>query len=75
MGRTFQDHNFLVWEAYASGARRAQSDHANIAFHCLTDRSLRPRIVTPGGDNADAERIVATAEPAQLLELLKRRRK
>lgn len=70
MSRTFQDHNFLVWEAYASGARAGRGDEAQIAFHCLTDRSLRPRIFTPGGDNAVAERLVATADAGRLLDLL-----
>jgi hypothetical protein len=70
MSRTIQDHDFLVWEVYTSGGRHGFSENAHIAFHCLTDRSLRPRLYVHRGDNAAAERTVATATPAELLALL-----
>jgi hypothetical protein len=72
MSRTFQDHDFLVWEAYASGGNNGFSENARIAFFCQTDRSLRPRVFVPGGDNTDAERTVYEATPEQLLEWLER---
>jgi hypothetical protein len=71
MSRNFQDDNFLVWEAYASGGEHGFSDNANVIFHCRTDRSLRSRAAQVGGDNAAAERFLRTAEPKALLALLR----
>jgi hypothetical protein len=70
MSRTFQDQNFLVWEAYPSGSRFGFSQRPNIVFHCLTDRGLRPRFTVFAGDAADAERMIVAASPEELLRLL-----
>jgi hypothetical protein len=68
--RTFTDENLLVWEVYASGGRHGFSDNAHLAFHCLSDPSMRPRTLTQGGDNAEAARLIGHAEPERLLALL-----
>jgi len=70
MSRRFQDSDFLVWEAYPSGSKFGYAERPHIIFNCLTNRRLRPRFVESEGDAADAERLVATARPADLLELL-----
>jgi hypothetical protein len=68
--RTFQDHNFLVWEVYPSGGRHGFSEHPHIVFHCLTQRDIRSRYLELGDDEASASRFISEAEPDQLLELL-----
>jgi hypothetical protein len=70
MSRTFQDNDFLVWEAFASGGRNGFSENANLVFYCQTDRSLRARVFRPGGDNADVEAVLSSATADELLELL-----
>ena len=70
--QTFQDENLLVWEAYPSGGRHGFSENANIAFHCLSDASIRPRFIMHRGDSADAGRSVREATPEALLALLHR---
>lgn len=70
MSRTFQDENFLVWEVYPSGAKYGFSEDPFLVFHCITDRGLRPRKLQVTGDEADAERLVVKASPAELLDLL-----
>ena len=67
MTRTILDANMLTWEVYASGG---PSDRSNIVFNCLSNRMLRPRHVRPGGDEADAERIVSEASNEKLQEML-----
>jgi hypothetical protein len=68
----FQDADFLVWEAYASGGDHGfADDEAHVIFHCLTDRSRRSRIYRTGGTQADAERLVHEATPDELRELLR----
>lgn len=70
MGRTFQDRDLLVWEAFASGGAFGFSRNPHIVFHCLTRQDLRPRFVELDGNEADAERLLVTASPMQLLEIL-----
>ena len=72
MSRTFQDHNFLVWEAFPSSGRFGYSERPHIVFHCLTLKNLRPRFVSHDGDAADAARTVERSTSAELLELLGR---
>lgn len=72
MSRTFQDENFRVWEAFPSGNRQGYSENTAVVFHCLTDRSLRPRYIPTDGDSADAERAVRSASREELLRLLER---
>ncbi|MGH7445143.1 MAG: hypothetical protein ACREKM_09715 [Longimicrobiales bacterium] len=70
MSRSFQDNNFLVWEAFPSGGRFGFDDDVNIIFHCVTDRRLRPRFVQTEDDSADAEQQIQRATAAELLALL-----
>jgi hypothetical protein len=70
--KTFSDENLLLWEAYPSGGRYGFSQNAHIAFHCLSDATIRPRYFVHDGDNADAERAVREATPDTLLALLNR---
>jgi hypothetical protein len=74
MSRTFQDHNFLVWEVYPSAGRHGFSDNPHLIFHCLTTRDIRPRYIDGDGDEADAQRRIGEATPEQLLALLERAR-
>jgi hypothetical protein len=68
--RTFQDRNFLVWEVYPSAGRHGFSTNPHIIFHCLTQRDIRGRYLELGESEADAERRIAEAAPAALLDLL-----
>jgi hypothetical protein len=70
MTRTFQDKNFLVWEAYSSGGRHGFSKDPHIIFHCLTQRDVRPRYIETGSDDAEAQRILGEASEPDLLALL-----
>lgn len=71
--RTFQDHNFLVWEVYPSGGRHGFSDDPHIIFHCLTQRDIRSRYLAgTGSDEASVERLITEASPAELLGMLER---
>lgn len=71
MSKTFQDENFLVWEAFPSSGPFGFADDVKIVFHCVTDRRIRPRDVKTGEDAADAARIIQKADPAELLEMFR----
>lgn len=68
--RTFQDRNFLVWEAYPSGGRHGASENPNIIFHCLTQRDIRPRFMETVDAEGGAERRLTGASPDELLQML-----
>jgi hypothetical protein len=68
--RSFQDHDFLVWEVYASGGRFGFSDNPHVVFHCLTQPAIRPRVIELGRNEADAERMLREMSSAELVELL-----
>lgn len=70
MSRVFIDEDLLSWEAYASGGKYGLPDDPKIVFHCLSDRSLRPRYMRFGEDNAVAEGAVHTLPDDQLREML-----
>ena len=70
MSRTFQDRDFLVWEAYPSGGKHGFSAQPHLIFHCLTNRDLRPRFAQIGEDEAAAERRLNLASRDELLNLL-----
>lgn len=74
MSKTFQDENFLVWEAFPSGGSFGFDEDVKIVFHCVTDRRLRPRYIDTDEDSADALQHIERATPAQLLEMLERSR-
>ena len=74
MAVTFQDEDFLVWEAYPSGGAFGFDDDVKIVFHCLTDRRLRPRFLETDDDSADAQLQVQRASREELLAMLKQAR-
>jgi hypothetical protein len=71
MSRVFLDDNLLSWEAYASGGKYGLAVEPQIVFHCLSDRSLRPRYVRHGEDNAGAEHAVRSLSDGELREMLR----
>ncbi|HEU0015142.1 MAG TPA: hypothetical protein VFQ45_15740 [Longimicrobium sp.] len=70
MSQTFTDDDLLTWEAFASGGKYGLSVRPKVIFHCLSDRSLRPRYVELPGDEADAEEVVHESQVNRLQELL-----
>jgi hypothetical protein len=70
MSRTFQDRDFLMWEAFPSGGKHGYSTNPQLIFHCLTNRDLRPRCAQIGENEAAAERRLNLASNAELLDLL-----
>lgn len=70
MSRTFQDENFLVWEAFPSGGSFGFDEDVKIIFHCVSDSRVRPRFVVTADDSADAEQQIQRASAAELLALL-----
>jgi hypothetical protein len=74
MSKTFQDENFLVWEAFPSGGSYGFDEDVKIIFHCVTDRRMRPRFIATDEDSADAEEQIQRASAPDLLALLKRSR-
>ena len=72
MSRTFQDRDFLVWEVYPSAGENGSTERAQIIFNCLTDPARRARRLDQQGDEADAQRLVVEAEPAELLAMFER---
>lgn len=71
MSRVFVDENLLSWEAFASAGRHGLPDDPKVVFHCLSDRSRRPRYVRFSGDNAEAEQVVHALPEDRLLEMLR----
>jgi hypothetical protein len=74
MSQIFTDPNLLTWEAFASGGRFGLAVRPKVVFHCLSDRSLRPRFVELSGDEADAEEIVNGSGVEGLREMLREAR-
>ena len=72
MSRTFQDQNFLTWEAFPTGGPFGFADKPFIVFNCLSNRMLRPRYVSTIGDEADAERKLSLASNEELRHLFER---
>ena len=73
--RTFQDRNFLVWEAYPSAGRHGFSQNPHVIFHCLTQRDVRARSLDLGENEAVAEARLTTASPDELLAMLEEAQK
>lgn len=69
MSQTFTDGNLLTWEAFATGGRYGLSVRPRVVFHCLSDRSLRPRVVVLPGAGVGAQELVEDADPTRLREL------
>ena len=74
MSRTFQDRDFLVWEAFPSAGDFGYSERAHLVFNCLTDRLRHVRFVELDGNEADGERILGDSSEPQLHEMLDRAR-
>ena len=72
MARTIQDQNFLTWEAYPSAGDHGFSQQPYLTFNCLTDRMQRPRQYQVEGDEARAEKLLATASDLELLDFFNR---
>ncbi|HEX2165705.1 MAG TPA: hypothetical protein VHG09_00585 [Longimicrobiales bacterium] len=70
MSRTFQDHDFLVWEVYSSGGAHGFSENPHAIFNCLSQLNMRPRAIEIGEDEAEAQRLIAEMSDARLVELL-----
>jgi hypothetical protein len=71
MSRVFVDEDLLSWEAFASGGKFGLADHPKIVFHCLSDRSRRPRYLRHGEDSAAAEQAVHALPETELLKMLR----
>jgi hypothetical protein len=69
MLRTFQDQNFLVWEAFASTGKQGFSDDPHIVFQCRTRPESRPRWIKAQGDEADAQGMLMNATDEQVLQM------
>jgi len=74
MSKTFTDDNLLIWEAYPTSGDFGFPERPYIVFNCLSNRTLRPRVVEQDETEADAERAVATASQRELLELFRQSR-
>jgi hypothetical protein len=70
--RTFQDHNFLVWEVYPAGGRHGFPENPRLIFNCLTQPGLRPRVADLDALADDTPPRVADLSSAELIELLAR---
>jgi hypothetical protein len=71
MSRTFQDENFLVWEAFTSAGAFGDPEAPHVVFNCLSNRTMRPRVVELEGEEEDAQRTVQTVPEAELLRLFR----
>ncbi len=74
MARTFQDENFLIWEAYASSGAFGYPDAPHVVFNCLSNRTIRPRYVQLEGLEPEAQRRVQTGSEDELAGLFRRAR-
>ena len=74
MSKTFTDDDLLMWEAYPSGGDFGSAGRPYIVFNCLSNRMLRPRVVSQGENEAAAERAIVSASQEELLELFRQSR-
>lgn len=74
MSQTFTDEDLRTWEVFASGGRFGLAIRPRVIFHCVSDRSLRPRFVQLAGDEADAEEAVHESGVEGLRKLLREAR-
>jgi hypothetical protein len=72
MSRTFQDKNFLVWDAFASTGKQGFNDDPHIVFQCTTMPESRPRWVKMDGEGADAQGWLVRASNEEVLSLFER---
>lgn len=72
MTRIFIDDDLMRWEAYGtSGDYGFGDENSRIIFHCLSDPDQPPRVHGFKSGEADIERRVNEADPAELLALFK----
>jgi hypothetical protein len=72
MTRTIQDHDLLLWEAYATAGDFGFPDQSKIVFHCLTEPARRARVLEREGDKSDVEQELATLPEPELLALFEK---
>ena len=72
MSREFLDENFVEWEAFASTGKFGFPDGPLIVFNCLSDRTIRPRVVRMAGAEVDAQRKLEQSSVQDLLALFNR---
>jgi hypothetical protein len=70
--RTFQDRNFLVWDAFASTGKQGFSDDPHIVFQCATLPESRPRWIKVSGDGATAQAQLLEASDEEVLALFEK---
>jgi hypothetical protein len=70
--RTFQDRNFLVWDAFASTGKQGFADDPHIVFQCTTLPESRPRWTKVAGDEATAQAMLVDASNEDVLALFER---
>ena len=70
--RSFQDRNFLVWDAFASTGKQGFTDDPHIVFQCTSVPETRPRWVPVDGDEADAQGMLINATNDEVLGLFDR---
>ena len=68
--RTILDRELRRWEVFATTGEYGSPNPAKLAFRCVSDAGLRPRILVFAGDKSDAEQTVAEASAEELLRLL-----
>ncbi len=69
MARTFQDQNFLIWEAFPSTGPFGYPDAAYIVFNCLSNKTIRPRYIELKAAEPAAQKELQTIGDAALLKL------
>ena len=69
MARSFQDKNFMQWEAFASTGKQGFSNDPHIVFQCVTKPSERPRWTQVSGDQDDAQAMLMNADDQSVLGL------
>ena len=72
MTRQIQDDNLLLWEVYPSAGDYGFSRKPYLVFHCVTAPTEPSRRYRLEGDEADGEKLVATATDAELTELMRK---
>jgi len=69
MSRTFQDENFLVWEAFASSGAFGYPEAPQVVFNCLSNKTIRPRCLQMEGWEPEAQREIQSVSDDELLRL------
>jgi hypothetical protein len=72
--RTILDRELRRWEVFATTGEFGSPNPAKVAFRCVSDAGLRPRIMVFSGDKSDAEQAVAEAPDGELLRMLEEAR-